>query len=116
MSRGQDAKAVSMIERIAEFNRTTTSLSIDQLTAVETQYGGRKQDASARAVVERRLGQFKLDHVRSLFATKRLAFSSALVILIWALIGLAFPLYNAFLPYFLQTRGAALGESSTYIT
>lgn len=33
-----------------------------------------------------------------------------------AIIGLAFPLYNAFLPYYLATRGAKYGDGSTYIT
>jgi hypothetical protein len=117
MSRGQDAKAVDMMEQIASFNRTTTNLTVDQLTAVEAMYGVKKQQLSASAAVNRKLEKFKLDHVRSLFRTKKLAYSSSLVILIWALIGLAFPLYNAFLPYFLQTRGADLsGSSSTYIT
>jgi hypothetical protein len=33
-----------------------------------------------------------------------------------AIIGLAFPLYNAFVPYFLETRGADFGDGSVYIT
>ncbi|KAG6332981.1 hypothetical protein ID866_6109 [Astraeus odoratus] len=33
-----------------------------------------------------------------------------------ALIGLAFPLYNAFVTYYLETRGAAVGTTSLYIT
>jgi len=56
------------------------------------------------------------DHVRSLFATRKLALSTSLLIVIWAFIGLAFPLYNSFLTYFLLTRGAHFGDSSVYIT
>jgi hypothetical protein len=33
-----------------------------------------------------------------------------------AIIGLAFPLYNAFVTYFLATRGADFGDGSVYIT
>jgi MFS family permease len=34
----------------------------------------------------------------------------------WTLIGLAYPLYNVFLPYYLQSRGASMGDGSTYTT
>jgi MFS family permease len=36
--------------------------------------------------------------------------------LIWAFIGLGYPLYNAFLPYTQATQGAKFGDGSTYIT
>jgi MFS family permease len=36
--------------------------------------------------------------------------------LIWAFIGLGYPLYNAFLPYIQATRGAKFKDGSTYIT
>ena len=36
--------------------------------------------------------------------------------LVWAFLGLGFPLYNAFLPYIQETRGVDFGDSSTYIT
>lgn len=42
--------------------------------------------------------------------------SSPTVMLIWAFIGLGFPLYNAFLPYIQATRGADFGDGSTYLT
>ena len=36
--------------------------------------------------------------------------------LVWAFIGLGYPLYNAFLPYIQATRGAKFGDGSTYLT
>ena len=36
--------------------------------------------------------------------------------LVWAFIGLGYPLYNAFLPYIQATRGADFGDGSTYLT
>lgn len=36
--------------------------------------------------------------------------------LVWAFIGLGYPLYNAFLPYLQAIRGAKFGDGSTYIT
>ncbi|EMT65609.1 Putative MFS-type transporter PB1E7.08c [Fusarium odoratissimum] len=38
------------------------------------------------------------------------------LIMIWALIGIAYPLYTIFLPYYLAAHGANFGETSNYIT
>lgn len=47
---------------------------------------------------------------------RKLAYSTSLLIVLWAFIGLAYPLYNGFVPYFLATRGADFGDGSIYIT
>jgi MFS family permease len=54
-------------------------------------------------------------HLRGLFATKRMGLSTSLIWFSWLLIGLAYPLYNVFLPTYLATRGAEFGEQSQYI-
>lgn len=47
---------------------------------------------------------------------KKLGWSTFLIWLSWTLIGLAYPLFYAFLPDFLASRGADTGESSPYYT
>ena len=49
-------------------------------------------------------------HLQGLFATKKLALSTSLIWFSWTLIGLAYPLYNVFLPTYLATRGAQIGN------
>ncbi|KAI9643165.1 MFS sugar transporter [Ciborinia camelliae] len=71
---------------------------------------------NASASLSRKLHQMDLSHVRALFATKKLALSTSLIMLVWAFIGLGYPLYNAFLPYIQATRGAEFGDGSTYLT
>jgi hypothetical protein len=66
--------------------------------------------------VKRKLQKLSLKHVRALFATKKLAFSTSLIMLVWAFIGLGYPLYNAFIPYIQATKGAQFGDGSTYLT
>ncbi len=44
------------------------------------------------------------DHVRPLFSNKRLALNTTLIILIWGLLGLAYPLFNGFLVLYLQDK------------
>lgn len=55
-------------------------------------------------------------HYRGLFRTKKLRLSTSLLWLSWMLIGLAYPLFYIFLPDYLSSRGASLGETSTYLT
>ena len=73
------------------------------------------QNASAVAI-KRNLQKLDLTHVRALFATKKLAFSTALIMVVWAFIGLGYPLYNAFIPYLQYIKGAQFGDGSTYLT
>ena len=73
-------------------------------------------ELNAAAAVKRKLKKLDLSHVRALFATRKLAYSTSLIMLVWAFIGLGYPLYNAFIPYIQATRGAEFGDGSTYIT
>ena len=123
MGRGRDAEAIEVLNKVAAYNRSTNRLTLEQLQKVgviagtesEAEKGG-GVDGSVAAAIRRNLEHLKGDHVKSLFATRKLALSTSLLIVVWAFIGLAFPLYNSFLTYFLLTRGAHFGDSSVYIT
>ena len=113
MGRGKDKDAVRVVHEVARINGKTSNLSIADLE-VFNQAG--QQGTDAEAALKRRLEKIKLTHIRALYATPKLAYSTTLIIFIWAFIGLGFPLYNAFLPYIQATKGADFGDSSTYIT
>ncbi|EJU04230.1 sugar transporter [Dacryopinax primogenitus] len=115
MSRGRDDQAVHVIEKVALYNGSTTSLRSEQLRSLSEKPEGPAQDTSATGAVRRRFEKFNAPHVRELFKTSQMAWSTGVIVLIWALIGLAFPLYNAFLPYLLATRGAQTGTNSTLL-
>lgn len=55
-------------------------------------------------------------HIRGLFQTRKIGLSTSLIWLSWMLIGLAYPLFNVFLPTYLASRGAKFGKNSPYIT
>ncbi|GLB38811.1 putative sugar (and other) transporter [Lyophyllum shimeji] len=118
MGRGRDEAAVEVVHRVAELNGRTSTLTVEDLRQAAGAAGGerREVDASAKGAVRRQLEKFGTGHVRSLFATRKLAYSTGLLITLWAFIGLAFPLYNAFVTYYLATRGADFGDGSIYIT
>ena len=91
-------------------------MTIEDLKACEPLAGDAALGIDAAAALKRKLEKFNLTHVRALFATKQLAYSTSLIMLVWAFIGLGYPLYNAFIPYIQATRGAAFGDGSTYLT
>lgn len=113
MGRGKDQHAVNVVHEVAKRNGKTSNLTLADLEQHNRQ--GR-QGTDAAAALRRKLEKLNFTHVRALFATPRLAWSTSLIMLIWALIGLGFPLYNAFLPYIQATRGAKFGDGSTYLT
>ncbi|KAG1775527.1 MFS general substrate transporter [Suillus placidus] len=121
MGRGRDEQAVEVVHKVAAYNGKTSDLTLEHLQragkladiAVDDDV---HMDTSALAAVRRKMGIFSNNHVKSLFATRKMAQSTTILITLWAFIGLAFPLYNSFVTYFLATRGANFGDSSTYIT
>ncbi len=64
---------------------------------------GTGYQTSGTANLIRKVEKLDLNHVKSLFATKKLAFSTATIMWVWGFVGLGYPLYNAFLRKFLQT-------------
>ena len=113
MGRGRDEQAMKVVHEVAKRNKKSSSMTLMDLQVFD-QEG--QQGTNASAVLARKLEKLNLTHVRALFAIKKLAYSTTLIMLVWAFIGLGYPLYNAFLPYIQSTRGASFGDSSTYIT
>ncbi|KAF2244005.1 sugar transporter-like protein, partial [Trematosphaeria pertusa] len=119
MGKGQDDAAVKIVHEVARRNGKTSSLTLDDLTVCNNLAPstlGTQQQSHTTAAVKRNLEKINLSHIKALFATKKLALSTTLITIVWAFIGLGFPLYNAFLPYIQATRGADFGDGSTYLT
>lgn len=116
MGKGRDEEAVMVVHEVARRNGKSSSLTMEDLRACEALGSGSGVDVSAGAALKRRLQKLNLTHVRALFATRRLAFSTAMIMVVWGFIGLAYPLYNGFLPFIQATRGFDYGDGSTYIT
>ncbi|OBZ74441.1 putative MFS-type transporter PB1E7.08c [Grifola frondosa] len=111
VGRGRDADAVAVIKRVAAFNGRTCSLTVEHLTSA-----GEKAGPSQTRAVLSGSSAFSMDHIRCLFQTPKMAWSTSLLIALWGIIGLASTLYNSFLPYLLASRGARFGDSTYYTT
>jgi len=114
VGKGRDEEAVRVVHEVARRNGKTSDLTIEQLKACEPAGYIARTDASA--AVRRHLEKLNFSHIRALFATRRLALSTSIIMAVWALIGLAYPLYNAFLPYIQSLKGANFHDGSTYLT
>lgn len=113
MGKGKDAEAVRIVHEVARRNKKTSNLTLDDLKACEP--AGYVAQTDAATQVKRRLEAVKGSHVRPLFSSKKLAFSTSMIMLIWALIGLGYPLYNAFLPE-IQRQKEVTFDTGVYIT
>lgn len=106
LAKGLDSHAVDTVNRIASINGKPDALSMEDL--------GEFVEEEPTLLLQERFKKYGFSHIKACFGSRKLAISSTLVILAWAIIGLAFPLYNAFLPYYLQTRGNANEPTSVH--
>ncbi|KAF2815389.1 MFS general substrate transporter [Mytilinidion resinicola] len=107
LGRGADAEVVETLKGIATRYNRPFSLTLEKLSAC----GATAAPSGSRFGISG-----VMVHLRGLLATPRIAISTFLIWVSWALIGLAYPLYNVFLPSYLASRGALFGETSAYIT
>ncbi len=91
MGKGNDEEAVRIVHEVARRNGTTSPLTVEDLKACEVLGGGATVHTDATAAIKRTLERINLNHIRSLFATKKLAFSTGMIMAVWAFIGLGYP-------------------------
>ncbi|KAL2841704.1 major facilitator superfamily domain-containing protein [Aspergillus pseudoustus] len=124
MGKGEHYQAVAVVHEVARRNGKNTNLTADELHDCSNDGDDHEQPGShyqRRGLgfteqLKLRLEPLALTRFHSLFSTRRRAWTTTLLIAIWGLIGLAFPLYNAFLPYLQQQRGIEFGDGSTSLT
>jgi MFS family permease len=90
MGKGKDEEAVRIVHEVARRNGKTSTLTLEDLQACENVAGATtpvQVNTSAAAAVKRNLQKLDASHIKALFATKKLAFSTTTITLIWALIG-----------------------------
>jgi hypothetical protein len=95
-------------QAIADKYGRTCSLTVEQLESCGTVKSGESGSRVTFSAIT--------THISGLFSARKLGFSTALIWLSWTLIGLAYPLFNVFLPVYLKTRGAQFGAGSNYET
>lgn len=82
---GRDAEAVEVVHRIAAYNGRTSNLSLLDLQAAAVAVGGQKSEGETKLLS--RSSVFTMDHIKGLFATPKLAWSTSLLIFLWGTLG-----------------------------
>jgi sugar phosphate permease len=98
LSIGDDEKVAETFQSLAlKYNRPC-SLTVEKLHAC-----GRPINESSRFSIREMMG-----HIRGLFTTRKTTLSTLMVWLSWMMVGIVYPLFYAFLPNYLSSRGANL--------
>jgi hypothetical protein len=103
ISQNRDEEVVQELTTIAEKYNRSCSLTVEKLENL-----GRVAHTEKSVISWIRLRQ----HFTQLFKTRRLAYSTVMIILNWMVIGTVSPLFSVFLPYYLKSRGSDTGSGS----
>lgn len=133
LSKNRDAEAIAALRRFAEMcgrPLAEDKISVAILRSAAGQDGLMdneeeliEQPDGLAARIKHSLGKMvqnartielgkSLTHLRPLFSTFALGYTVSVIWTLWGLVGLAYPLFNAFLPTYLHTGG----DESTYTT
>jgi O-antigen ligase len=122
---GRDEAAVEVIQKIAKRNKTTTSLTVEDLQNAAMPYmtedeitamkKGQSKEMSSLDLIKLAMTNTSTGHIKALFSTPRLAFSTSLITVIYGTLGLAYPLFYAFLGTYLEAKLGEVGSGDNSI-
>ncbi|KAF8344753.1 major facilitator superfamily domain-containing protein [Amanita rubescens] len=112
VAKGRDQEAYEVLQHIAKYNGKTIRLTLEELQAVGPSNVPRP---SYWQLIKGSLAHLSISQIRPLFKGRKLALNTTLIIIIWGLLGLAYPLFNGFLTLYLSARVPA-GSDSTSVT
>ena len=107
LSQNRDAEVIQVLDRMSSKYHRKHDLTLDQLQAQGTVMGSEQSVWSAL--------RLKM-HFKGLFQTRKLGWSTTVILANWFVIGMVSPLYSVFLPFYLESRGADTGDNSNYTT
>ncbi|GAB5590727.1 hypothetical protein Unana1_05627 [Umbelopsis nana] len=110
LAQGEDAGVVKMVHIIAKTNGKESTLAEEDFRAIDSEFGEQETEQLAEQTTaalsppnkESLLRKYSVKHIAPLFSTPKLAINTSLIIFIWFLIGLSYPLFNASLPLWLR--------------
>ncbi|KAM0438099.1 hypothetical protein ACHAQK_006830 [Fusarium lateritium] len=129
LSKGRDAEAVESVNFIARYNGKPETLTLEMMQDIDRQIYSSTvvsstgepvhaiPDQSERKIplkdiIKDNFKDFNLNSYRTLFAGRKMAQHSAVTFLIWLTIGIAYPLYFAFITSYLESKSDYSGNTS----
>ena len=103
ISQNRDEEVIKILNNISAKAKRPNTLTLEELQAVGVVLYTEKSVWSA----------FR---IKMHFQTRKLAWSTTVIIANWFVIGMVSPLYSVFLPFYLASRNADLGDNTNYAT
>lgn len=129
LSKGRDAEAVEVVNYIARYNGQPQSLTLAMLTAIDETHPDsiaepneasrpdtNPRSLSSSAIIRNNFKDFSPHSCRKLFAGRKMAQHTSVSFLIWLTIGIAYPLYFAFITSYLETKATYSANDSLNYT
>lgn len=107
ISQNRDEEVIKVLSDISTKYKRPNYLTLEQLQAEGVVLNTEKSVWSSLRI--------KM-HFKGLFETRKLGWSTTVIIANWFVIGMVSPLYSVFLPFYLKSRGADTGDDSNYTT
>ncbi|KAM0545347.1 hypothetical protein ACHAPJ_011419 [Fusarium lateritium] len=118
LSKGRDQRAVDVIHKIAARDGKTSWLTLSHFESIDAELAATTRAETTvprnnhKTIIKDSLDKMTPSKIRVLFSTPRTAISTTLMIFLWCSIGMAYPLYNSFIPIYLENKGVASGSST----
>lgn len=123
LSKGRDVEAVEAVNYIARYNGKPETLTIDMLQAIDIQLSHSSLDAhtgtntrptglSQVQIFKESLKDYDTSSFKKLFTGRALIQHTSITFFIWLTIGIAYPLYFAFITSYLETKSTYSAGSS----
>lgn len=130
LSKGRDAEAVEVVNYVARYNGKPETLTLDMLRAIDeaqavspgisaadqasSRTGAEKTAArlSHKDIIRESFRDYTTHGYRRIFAGRKMAQHSSVSFLLWLTIGIAYPLYFAFITSYLETKSSYSVNSS----
>lgn len=125
LSKGRDAEAVEAVNYIARYNGKPETLTLDMLAAIDARLGNastspEQGDMMTRTttrmsymdVLRESFKDYSANSYKKLFAGREMTQHTLVTFLIWLTIGIAYPLYFAFITSYLSTKDSYSANTS----
>lgn len=133
LSKGRDAEAVEAVNYIARFNGKPETLTLSMLKAIDDAITSSSADRvvtepsldetekntgrlTYKEIIKEGSKNYTAQNYRKLFAGRKMAQHSFTTFLIWTTIGVAYPLYFAFITSYLETKSTYSASDSLNYT
>lgn len=130
ISKGRDAEAVESVNYVARYNGKPETLTLDMLRAIDEAHAGTTTTTtnpevdgqptttalSYKTIIKESFKDYSSHSYKKLFASRKMAQHSIVTFVIWLTIGVAYPLYFAFITSYLETKSSYSYNSSLNFT